>query len=157
MNFILEGPDGSGKSYLANVLAENLNLSIRHFGAPTTKVEIAQQYHMYMDVADSIYNTILDRSWYSDMVYGPIYRGAAHITKDMMWRLENKLEDTILIYCTGDPKLMWKAAKKRGETYVKSFKDYEKICIAYNNVILNYKHYIPVHIRKGDLWLEKMI
>ena len=157
MNFILEGPDGSGKSYLAKILADNLNLSIRHFGAPSDKLEAVQQYHMYMDITESMYNTILDRSWYSDMVYGPIYRGFAHISKEMMWRLEHNLDNTTLIYCTGNIEAMWQAAQERGENYVKSFDEYSRICKAYDEVMLNCKHYIPVHIRKETPWLEMKI
>ena len=152
MNIIIEGPDGAGKSTLANELAKLLNMSVRHFGAPRNSVEAAQQYSLYLDITDGLYNTIIDRAWYSDMVYGPIFRNGAHINYQMMIHLERNLDDAVLIYCTGAEHEMWLAAQKRGETYVENYTQFKEICRQYDYIMKQVPHNIPVHIREAK-WL----
>lgn len=151
MNIIIEGPDGAGKSTLANQLADILNLEIVHFVAPT---DDSSQFDMYRNFMFNAKNIILDRAWYSDMVYGPIYRGKAEITLELMRELERGSEDTILIYCTGSRQAMWDEATQRGETYVKTYTEFEKICSKYDEIMLRYHHKIPVHVREAS-WLKR--
>lgn len=153
MNIIIEGPDGAGKSFLAEQLASALNMSIRHFGAPQSDKEAKHQFDMYREIGLDLYGTILDRAWYSDMVYGPIFRGEAIITSNLMRELERGYDDTVVIYCTGEPKKMWKAAQERGEDYVHSYKQYKEICKRYDDVFLHLFHYIPIHVRSAT-WLS---
>ncbi len=151
MNIIIEGPDGAGKSYLAEQLAEQLNLRIVHFVAPTDEFS---QFDMYRDFLIDAKNVILDRAWYSDMVYGPIFRGKAEIRSDAMWELERGAEDTIVIYCTGPVHAMWLAAQERGETFVENYNQYQEICRCYDEVMLQMYHEIPVHVREA-IWLQE--
>lgn len=155
MNIIIEGPDGAGKTYLANQLAELLGMTIQHFGAPADNIEAAQQYDMYYDYVQNnmFWNTIIDRAWYSDMVYGPIFRGKQHISVNMMLHLERLIDDCVIIYCTGTPKLMWKAAQERGENYVTTYEQYKAICRAYDKLFITHKHILPIHKRFAT-WLE---
>lgn len=150
MNIIIEGPDGAGKTFLANQLADALNLQIVHFVAPT---DDSSQFEMYRDFIIDMKNTILDRAWYSDMVYGPIFRGAAEIRSETMRELERGCEDTIVIYCTGDIGEMWLAAQNRGETFVETFEQYEQICDKYDDVMLHLYHELPIHVREAT-WLK---
>lgn len=154
MNIIIEGPDGAGKSYLAEQLAEALNLQIVHFVAPT---DDSSQFDMYRDFLIDAHNTILDRAWYSDMVYGPIFRGKAEIRSNAMRELERGAEDTIIIYCTGPKHAMWLAAQERGETFVKNYAQYKEICRRYDEVMLQLYHEIPVHVREATWLQEKKI
>lgn len=154
MNIIIEGPDGAGKSYLAKQLAEALNLQIVHFVAPTDN---SSQFDMYRDFLIDARNTILDRAWYSDMVYGPIFRGKAEIRSNAMRELERGAEDTIIIYCTGPKHAMWLAAQERGETFVKNYAQYKEICRRYDEVMLQLYHEIPVHVREATWLQEKKI
>lgn len=150
MNIIIEGPDGAGKTFLANQLAQQLNLQITHFVAPTGDIP---QFEMYRDFMIDAQNMILDRAWYSDMVYGPIFRNKVEIRADAMRELERGAEDTIVIYCTGPKKAMWHAAKERGETFVKDYGQYKEICRRYDEVMLQMYHEIPIHIREAS-WLK---
>lgn len=150
MNIIIEGPDGAGKTTLANQLAEALNLQIVHFVAPT---DDSSQFEMYRNFFIDAKNVILDRAWYSDMVYGPIFRGKAEIRSDSMRELERGAEDTILIYCTGDIGEMWYAAEQRGEDFVETYDQYLQICERYDDVMLHTYHEIPVHVREAT-WLK---
>ena len=150
MNIIIEGPDGAGKSTLAKQLAESLNLEIVHFVAPTDNTP---QFEMYRDFMIDAQNVILDRAWYSDMVYGPVFRGKAEIRSSDMRELERGAEDTFVIYCTGPVYEMWLAAQERGETFVKNYHQYKAICKRYDEVMTQLYHEIPVHIREAQ-WLK---
>lgn len=150
MNIIIEGPDGAGKTSLANQLASALNLEIVHFVAPTDN---SSQFDMYRSFLLEATNTILDRAWYSDMVYGPIFRGKAEIRADAMRELERGAEDTVVIYCTGPEYAMWLAAQERGETYVETYTQYKEICRRYDEVMIQLYHEIPIHIREAT-WLR---
>lgn len=153
MNIIVEGPDGAGKTYLANQLAAILNMEIRHFSAPQSDKEAKNQFNMYRDVGLESDGIILDRAWYSDMVYGPIFRGEAIISSNLMRELERGYGNSVVIYCTGDPKKMWKAAQERGEDYVHSYKQYKEVCKRYDDIFNNLYHLIPVHTRRAE-WLN---
>lgn len=149
MNIIIEGPDGAGKTTLAKQLAKQLNLQIVHFVAPTDNTS---QFEMYRDFLIDARNIILDRAWYSDMVYGPIFRGKAEIQFDAMRELERGAEDTIVIYCTGPVEAMWRAAQERGETFVKTYEQFEEICRSYDKVMLHMYHELLVHKREAT-WM----
>ncbi len=151
MNIIIEGPDGSGKTYIAQQLADLLNLQYKHFEAPRTDEEVLAQYDMYKKLLKTQTSIVLDRAWYSDMVYGPIFRGKRAITFEKMQALET-LTNGVVIYCIGDPSEMWSAAKARGEHYVQTFDQYMQIIREYNYVMHDLPHRIPIHIRRAN-WL----
>ena len=153
MNLILEGPDGAGKTYLAEQLSQLLNMGVRHFNTPSEDL-IGKQFDFYRDIGIDLYNTILDRSWYSDMVYGPIFRGETEIRHNLMLELERCYTDTFVIYCTGDPELMWQAALERGENYVQTFDQYKEICQRYDDIMYNMYHLIPIYVRRAT-WLSQ--
>lgn len=154
MNIIVEGPDGSGKTTLVNQLAEQLNMGVRSFKQPEKDGILGKQFEFYRDLSIDIYGTILDRSFYSDMVYGPVFRGNSELRTSDMIELERGFDDTFVIYCTGDPQLMWDAAVQRGEEYVTSFKQYTEICKLYDDLFFNRFHYLPIHVRSAT-WLTK--
>ena len=149
MNIIIEGPDGAGKTFLANQLSEILGMGIRHFVAPQSKKEAEDQFSMYRDIGIDLYNTIFDRAWYSDMVYGPIFRNELIITSNLMLELERGYDDLVVIYCTGDPEKMWDAARQRGEDYVQTFKQFKEICKRYDDIFYNRFHNCPIHVRRA--------
>jgi thymidylate kinase len=75
MIIILEGPDGSGKTTLAQKLQDLYNLDYHHEG-PTPNVDSVLQY--YIDTFDNITkndNIVIDRFALGECVYGPTLRG----------------------------------------------------------------------------------
>lgn len=85
MIVILEGPDGAGKSTLAqalyNALSGDDDTSLIHHGPykGLESNELAKTYFGSMTSALT-YNkhVILDRSWYSESIYGDVYRSGAN-------------------------------------------------------------------------------
>jgi thymidylate kinase len=78
--YVLEGPDGCGKSVLATDLVDRLKpaLLTRHGPYPGDK-EVWRRYLVSMLPAyTGLADVVLDRSWLSEPIYGAAYRGGAN-------------------------------------------------------------------------------
>ena len=145
MLYILEGPDGGGKTTLAERLSVMTKAKIKHFSYPETDEEKAAMFINYLNIVRRGGNVILDRCWYSDMCYGPILRGESNITYPQMYTLERHAaaKGAMVIYCTDQPAILWQRATARGEEYVTSRENFDKICKAYEE-LYRMPHLIPV-------------
>jgi hypothetical protein len=76
---ILEGPDGAGKTQLAQLLCKVHGFSYHHEGPPPAGVE--SLLHYYANILHSAQKpTVFDRFHLGEMVYGPILRGQQRLT-----------------------------------------------------------------------------
>ena len=144
MIIILEGPDGGGKTTLAQQLAKQTGYPIIHRSQPKTEEEKKLMMGEYLQ-AIATNNAIFDRCWYSEMAYGPVMRDSSVIGYPAMYELERKLarKGAIIIHCTGPEPTLWSRCTKRGEDYITSRDDFKAIYNNYND-IMNAPHYIPV-------------
>lgn len=96
---ILEGPEGSGKSYLAKQLAEATNLPVHHFGGPPKSAEQhARQLQKSMELLK--HPIIQDRSpWVSEPVYNVALLGNEHMVKWPHYWSGVLLSKMKIIYC----------------------------------------------------------
>lgn len=145
MFIIIEGPDGAGKTTLAKqLLRSHPNSKYLHFSYPANEQEAQNYWRVYAKAllqADSTKVTILDRSWYSDMVYGPIMRGKLVMvpeTVDILEQLLIKNGGGFVIYCTADVNTLWKRCQERGENYIKTIDKLRDIANKYEEVLSNY-------------------
>ena len=145
MIIIIEGPDGSGKTTLANTLSKQTGYPVVHRSQPKSEEEKRQMMQQYIDAIVTGKNMIFDRCWYSEMVYGPIMRDNSVITYPEMYLLEAKLakRGALIIYCTDDPKTLWKRATRRGEDYITDYETFERICAGFD-ALMSVPHHIPV-------------
>jgi thymidylate kinase len=88
---ILEGPDGCGKTTLANRLAERFGMRIHHEGPPPKDVNLLEHYGRLLDEARGK-NVVFDRLALGERIYGPILRGEDRIG-EVGWRLMRRLID----------------------------------------------------------------
>lgn len=143
MIIILEGPDGAGKSTLAKKLVGSCNAMYKAFDKPKTREEKRGMYDMYKEFIVGIptgTNVVMDRSWHSEQVYGPVMRDERNITYTHMKRLEElvvALHGGIIIHCTDSLDLLWDRCQARGEDYITSKETLKKIVEGYN-VLLHY-------------------
>lgn len=151
MIILLEGPDGSGKSTLAQRIAVGCrNAHIEHFGVPKTDEEAYNYYKVYMAAIQRHEPgeiVVLDRSWYSDMVYGPVMRGRDEMTQehaDMLAAACVAHGGGLVIYCTAPVKVLWARCKKRGESYIASEDKLWAIDNQYKIVMSTAVKYLPV-------------
>lgn len=146
MIIILEGPDGSGKTTLANKLQKQTGYMLLHRSQPKTEEEKARMMDEYMQVIKAGKNCIMDRCWYSEMVYGPVMRDASVIGYPQMYALEKQLARVggLVIYCTGSLQTLWKRCLARGEDYVVDKDTYTNIYLGYQTIMEDVPHLIPV-------------
>jgi len=146
MIIIIEGPDGAGKSMLAEKMAKQTGYKLIRMSYPKNEEEEKLMAGNYLQMLKSAKNIIFDRAWYSEMVYGPIKgRDPNIMSYPMMYELETKVAQMggLLIYCTGQKALLWKRATERGEDYVQNKKEFDKIYDGYEQ-LMNIPHLIPV-------------
>lgn len=145
MIVVIEGADGTGKSTLANSLARYFNAKVIHRTHITDqpKSELYSIYeNLIMEHKD--HNVILDRAWYSEMAYGPVFRDKSHISIEQMHDLEKliHLVGGFIIYCHNNDS--YKLSQTRGEDYVENEEQHIKVCEAYEQLFHGYEHKVEV-------------
>ena len=146
MIIIIEGPDGSGKTTLAEKMHKQTGYKLLHRSYPKTEEDKERMMAEYMQVIKSGVNCIFDRSWYSEMVYGPVMRNDSIISYPQMYTLERELtkRGAIVIYCGGMISNMWARCKERGEDYVVDIQKYSQICHDFETLMYDVPHLVPV-------------
>ncbi len=74
---VLEGCDGVGKSTLAQQLASDHGFTIVHSGRTPDGVDLAERYRQILSQPGRL---ALDRSFVSELVYGPLRHGGSRLT-----------------------------------------------------------------------------
>ena len=146
MIIIIEGPDGSGKTTLAQKLSKQTGYPVVHRSQPKNDEEKQRMFREYMVAIEAGKNVIFDRCWYSEMAYGPVMRDDSVISYPEMYLLEEKLakHGALIIYCPDKPKTLWQRATKRGEDYITDFGTFERICTNFDIIMQCVPHHIPV-------------
>lgn len=142
MIILVEGPDGAGKSTLAEKLSSAFGMPIHHFTEPVPGYDPLQECLEFIQEHD---NYIIDRAWPSTQVYAPIKRNAVELPHGRALEIERTYRDKlIIIYCTGNPRELWDNCQKRGEDYVTSYEEHLQICKAYDDLMYNKAHAVPI-------------
>lgn len=146
MVIIIEGADGSGKSSLARTLHRQTNWLLIHRSQPKDKQDKQRMMDEYLDLIWKGEDVIFDRSWYSEMVYGPIMRDESVISYEQMHTLEIALtlHGALIIYCEDDLDILWERCQERGEDYVTSKETLKQVCDGYERLFKKTTHYIPI-------------
>ena len=100
-NIVLEGLDRSGKSTLAAQLSR-YGYSIRHAPYVSDHVSIEQHYRDLIDGVST--STVFDRTFISEMVYGPVLRRLSRIPYEVCIELFQTLKEKgfVIIYVRED-------------------------------------------------------
>jgi thymidylate kinase len=135
---ILEGPDGGGKSTLAKKFVEQFGARICRHGPYIGDAEIASHYQWsLMRAIHGKRLIVMDRSWLSEFVYGPIMRGMNRITQlerraiEKMFRRANG----IVVWCRPSLATCEKCWQdRRGIEYVDGLDRFRKVYAAYETI-----------------------
>lgn len=150
MKIIIEGPDGSGKTTYAQLLSKVTGLPIRHMSYPKTINDLETMKSLYLDMIASPESFILDRAWFSEIIYGPLMRDYSALTEeeiDELTALFLESKENSIVYCTGDLTTLWNNCMARGELYVIGFDLYSHIFLRYNQVFDNLKLHPQVTVK----------
>lgn len=74
---VLEGCDGTGKTTLAKALAAQHGYAVVHSGRTPDSFDLLARYRSILAIAGKI---ALDRSFISELVYGPLQSGRSRLT-----------------------------------------------------------------------------
>jgi thymidylate kinase len=148
MIVILEGPDGAGKTTLAETLRQRFSLNkgmvhiVKH--GPYTGVEPEQLCRIYfraMSQALTYDDTvIMDRSWISEPIYGEVYRNGANRIDTARKRMLERAalsRGAVVIHCQPDFETCAETFEKRpNEEYLDDISQLEEVYNEYESLPL---------------------
>lgn len=99
---VLEGCDGTGKTTLAAALARQHGYQVIHSGRTPDGINLADRYQALLAIPGMI---ILDRSFISELVYGPLDHGRSRLTIADAAGLARRVgpRGGVLVHLTGHP------------------------------------------------------
>jgi predicted ATPase len=97
---VLEGCDGTGKTTIARALAERHGYAVVHSARPPDAVDLAERYREVLALPGKM---ALDRSFISELVYGPFKFGRSRLSAPDAAGLAFRVADRggVLVHLTG--------------------------------------------------------
>ena len=162
MNVILEGPDATGKTTLAEKLKTKYGMDIHH---STSRTRNDLNYHL--DLLDYRPNTVFDRFHLGECVYPEIYNRPAKLTKDEINTINKRIidnNDMLIVFITSDMDIIKNRLIERGEqNYIPEMEQQNELFIEAANYCknMNYKNFYIIDIAKEnayddlDNWIDE--
>jgi len=113
---VFEGCDGTGKSTLAELLGARRGYTIIRSGRLDDGDDLAERYRAVLEQPG---NLVLDRSFVTELVYGPLRTGRSRLDPDQAAGLAFALADRggVLVHLTAHPKaLAWRLRVRDGRS-----------------------------------------
>jgi hypothetical protein len=124
MLVLIEGPDGAGKTTLANAVLDSIAgsgqpVAYMHASAPRRHplIEYTEPLSEYQPGDGTSY--VLDRWHIGETIYGPRYRGRCGLTAHQYAAVEDFLleKGAVLVYCSGRLDDLVRRIRNRGEAF----------------------------------------
>ncbi len=140
---VLEGCDGVGKSTLAQRLASDHGFTIVHSGRTPDGVDLAERYQQILSQPGRL---ALDRSFVSELVYGPLRHGGSRLTDTDAYDLAVLVarRDGVLVHLTAAASTIRARLLLRDGPLAASLADIESVITAYERVIPTLAAYLRV-------------
>jgi hypothetical protein len=140
---VLEGCDGVGKSTLAQRLALDFGFTIVHSARTPDGVNLAERYRQILSRPGRL---ALDRSFVSELVYGPMHHGASRLTDAEACDLAALVahRDGVLAHLTAPASVIRARLLVRDAPTAASPADIESLITAYERVVTTLAPYVPV-------------
>ncbi len=102
---VLEGCDGTGKTTLAGFLRDRHGYTVIHCGRTPDGTDLGGRYRQILGTPGRI---VLDRSFVSELVYGPLFHGHSRLALSDAIDLAARAaaRGGVLAHLTGDPQII---------------------------------------------------
>lgn len=153
---IVEGLDGVGKTTLVNYFVSN-GMKQHHFDYDAKNMDLMTKYMRLL--TEDTTSLVLDRSFISEMVYGPVLRGKSKLDLEEYKALlmAYKKVGTAIIYLTA-PKDTLLFRRKNDEKDYNTIRQYYDLLNKQYNMIMQYsKGYIDLYQYDTSLETESQI
>lgn len=140
---VLEGCDGVGKSTLAEQLASGHGFTIVHSGRTPDGVNLTQRYRRILARPGRL---ALDRSFVSELVYGPLRHGGSRLTDSEAFELADLVarRDGVLVHLTAPALTIRARLLVREGPAAASLADIESLISTYERVVAEFAPRLPV-------------
>ena len=152
---IIEGLDGVGKTTLVNYFVTK-GMEKHHFDYDVNNMDL---YSKYIRVLSGNLDVVLDRSFISEMVYGPVLRGKSKLDLEQYKKLLEEYQKigTKIIYLTAPQEILLERRKDETKDFDMISKYYEELNFQYE-AIMNYSEdYIDIIRFNTGIMNEYMI
>lgn len=150
MLIILEGPDGAGKTTLANQFKDYKYV---HHGLyrDDNQFELIERYAQSIHKAED--NTIIDRCYLSELVYGRVKRGKSRLGDTGLLLLQAlcKANDVREIICLPPKDVVMANWSEKKDDYIKFLSEERAIWELYGSILDNSREYIWYDYTKHTL------
>ena len=162
MNIILEGPDATGKTTLAEKLRDKFGMTIHHSTSKTRN-----DLHYHIDLLDYSNNVVFDRFHIGEMVYPEIYHRPGKLTIDEFNEINKRIidnNDLLIVFTTSNINIINDRLIERGEeSYIPEMEQQNELFskIAQECKKLYYKNFYIIDIsepdayNKLDIWIDE--
>lgn len=153
---IIEGIDGVGKTTIVEYLCKEEGFKKCHFDYDIKNLNLKEKYLKVLTF-ESLENLVLDRSFISEMVYGPVIRNKCKLTFNEYIDLlkEYKKCGAKIIYLTAPKQVLLNRRIYDSEDYIMINKYYEELDKHYEKIMNISQDY--TEITKYDTFLNNEI
>lgn len=139
---VVDGCDGTGKSSLATVLADRHGYTTVHATLTPAGADLFTKYQAMLAVRRPV---VLDRSFVSEMVYGPLDRGHSRLSFDQVAQLAalTAQRGGILVHLTGQAEQIAARLLAR-DGYAPELRRIRTLTAAYADVFSQLANHVPV-------------
>lgn len=143
MIIIIEGLDGVGKTTLVDYLVTQ-GMKKHHFDYDVNNMDLFSKYMNVLQKDD--FNLVLDRSFISEMVYGPVLRGKSKLELEQYEKLLEayKQVGTSVIYLTAPQETLLERRKEDPKDFQMILNYYNELNKQYDAIMDYSEKYIDV-------------
>lgn len=140
---LLEGCDGVGKTTIAAQLHRRHGYAVVHSPVTPSTVDLPARYH---DLITTPGRRVLDRSFVSELVYGPLRRGRSRLTDEQAKRLASTASDEggVLGHLSAGASVLQARLRDRSGEDVPSVEELRAVLDRYDSVIHGLSRYLTV-------------
>lgn len=140
---VLEGCDGAGKSTLATRLASGYGFAVVHSSRTPDGIDLAERYRQILARPGRL---ALDRSFISELVYGPLRHGASRLSdveaRDLAVAVARR--DGVLVHLIAPASAIRARLLARDGSAAANLADIKALLAAYERVVTTFAPYLPV-------------